>query len=209
MNPEELTIEMLEEEVGMPADKWHGKCHEIAWAADKLLGDSSVTAPYGHYLGPIDPDGYWGGRQGFPNHHGWVLLKDGRVLDPTRFSFENKEPYIFISEDGSDYDEGGNKIRAAMQRPCPSAMGGQPAELENLKEYEVMALESVLKTPIKMVTREQMFWVANVSYDHLGVYVAPVYTALGKNRMKALVPWDNWLRAVRERGIPESYDEVA
>jgi len=208
MKAEELTIEMLEAELELPADQWHGKCHQIAWAADKLLGEESVTAPYGHYLGPVDPDGYWGDRKGLIAH-GWVLLKDGRVLDPTRFSFENKDPYIFISDDSSDYDEGGNQLRAALHRPCPSPHGGKLAVLKNLESYEEMALETVLDTPIKMVTQEQLFWVANVAYEFLGVFVNPVYSALGKNKMKVLVPCDNWGRAVRERGLKEDYDEVA
>lgn len=208
MKAEKLTIKKLEKKVGSPASKWHGRCAEIAsHAADMIDGAISV---YGHYIGPIDPDGYWSRPNAGFEQHGWVILEDGRVLDPTRFSFENKGPYIYMGKKGDkDYDEGGNAFRMATHRPCPSAEGGRLANLENLESHEIQALETVLSTSIKDVTAEQLYWIANAPYQFLGIFVRSIYESLGKNKLKALVPMDNWNRAVRERGLPSEFKKAS
>src|SRR5262245_4545237 len=111
IDPDELTLGLLEEEVGEPAEDWEARCYEIACHAANIIGPEA-TAVYGHWLGPVSREGYWAQRAGHPFiPHGWVLLRDGRVLDPTRWSFEAVQPYLFLSVPGPEYDEGGNKMR--------------------------------------------------------------------------------------------------
>jgi len=202
MKPEELTIEILEAKVGLPADQWHGKCAQIAdHAAELVDGGTNI---YGHYLGEKDPDGYWGKRSNIPfEQHGWVLLDDGRILDPTRFSFENKEPYIYLGDSMGEYDEGGNKWRETMLRPCPSPIGGRKHSLKNLSGPEKSALEHVTETPFEMITFEQLGWAASLPYNRLGMFVHFVYTALKKNNLGGFIPLDNWKLAVREGRVTE------
>jgi len=197
MKPEDLTIEELERALDMSADQWHGKCTLIAHYACKLVGGHEI---YGSYLGPVHKDGYWGNRRMLPNNHGWVLLDDGRVLDPTRWSFEHKDPYIYIGKNDDDYDEGGNKMRAAFRSPCPSADQGRPA---NLKEVLCSAplFEQLTNTPFDKITIEQAAWVANTPYDELDFAVAPIYETLIQNEMDAYIPIDNLRRAQREGRI--------
>ena len=199
MKPEDLTVEDLEIETHIPSYKWHGKCTLIAHSAHGFVGGHEV---YGKYEGRVDEDGYWGDRRALPNNHGWVLLDDGRVLDPTRWSFENVEPYIYIGSD-EDYDEGGNRMRSVFQRPCPSAEDGQP--LANLKEVFASAplFERLTKTPFEKITRDQACWVANLSYDELDLAVASIYETLIANKMKVYIPIDNIKRAIREGRIKE------
>lgn len=149
MRSQDLTIADVEKAVGMPASKWHGQCFFIAsQIVDKNLVKG--RAAYGHYRGPVSKEGYWKDRvgQGF-QRHGWVELPDQTILDPTRWSFENKPPYIYLHECGNhdvvcrtcdmvpeehgthldacldfapqrcDYDRGGEELRAAMLRPPP------------------------------------------------------------------------------------------
>ena len=115
--PEDLTIEICEKGIKEPAHKWHKRCHEIAHRiVDAGLVEGSVC--YGHYLGPIDPDGRWSNREGLAfQRHGWILLPDGRILDPTRFSFENKDPYLYIGENADEYDEGGYEASVSFYGP--------------------------------------------------------------------------------------------
>jgi len=115
LKPEDLTIEALESSVNLAAELWHGKCSELAWAAIELLGHGDYA--YGHYLGYVDPKGYWGKYSPFSMRHGWALLEDGRILDPTRWSFENVEPYIYVG-DAKDYDEGGTNCVACCEDPA-------------------------------------------------------------------------------------------
>lgn len=99
MKPDDLTIAQVEKAIKIPAKEWHGRCYEIACAiivAKLVKGE----AAYGHYLGEIAATGWWKHRRGSVfTHHGWIILdtkRDGRILDPTRWSFEDKPPYLHI-----------------------------------------------------------------------------------------------------------------
>ncbi len=196
MNPEDLTIEAIEEYYELPAEKWHGRCSELAHAAIDILERGNYA--YGHYLGRVDPEGYWDARGVL--RHGWVLLDDGRIVDPTRWSFENVEPYIYIGENDGDYDEGGNKLRTALTQPCPSAKDG---ELANLEEVMCSAtlFEHLTSTPFAEMTRDQAVWVANLSYGDLDFAVASIYSTLIAGGMEVFIPIDNYNMAVREGRI--------
>jgi len=203
MKPEELTIEDLEKEVDLPAKKWHGNCSLLAHAAVRLVDDAHFV--YGHYIGPIDEDGYWAKRAGLPNHHGWVLLEDGRILDPTRWSFENKKPYIYIAENNGDYDEGGDSFRAKMLKPCPRERGNE-VDLE-ISDIERHLIEKLVAMPISNVTIVQLHWIANLPYEQLDWAVGPIYDILIRHNLRGLIPIDNRNRAAREGRI--SKDQAA
>jgi len=203
MKPEDLTVKDLEEELDLPTKEWHGKCSLPAHAAVGLLDGAQFI--YGHYLGPIATDGYWGKRLGFPNHHGWVLLEDDRVLDPTRWSFENKKPYIYIGENDGDYDEGGDFIREKMVQPCPKAQGNK-VNL-NISEPERVIIEKLVGMDISEVGSFQLHWLANLPYKSLDWAVGPVYDILIRHNLRAFIPIDNLRRASREGRI--SKDQAA
>ncbi len=115
--PEDLTIEILEHTFGSPPGDWEGRCSELAHTAVQIVG--GVFA-YGHYLGIVDPTGYWGGYASVPFvRHAWVTLPDGRILDPTAWSFRSEEPNVALEHNHGDYDEGGQMWRAARRSPPP------------------------------------------------------------------------------------------
>lgn len=206
VEPEELTIEDVEQALDLPASKWHGQCYGIATSileAGLIEGDPI----YGHFLGEINKDGYWKGREKHPFvQHGWILLPDGRILDPTRFSFENKEPYIYIGEGGTDYDEGGDMWRAAITRPCPEPEGETLEEAGwKLEGEESFAFHMLTRTPFKEITRAQVFWIANLPYAAIVSYIPIIFPALARNNLKVAVPLDNWNRAVREGLVEKAY----
>ena len=203
MKPEDLTIEDLEEELDLPTKEWHGKCSLLAHAAVGLLDGAQFI--YGHYLGPIATDGYWGKRLGFPNHHGWVLLEDERVLDPTRWSFENKKPYIYIGENDGDYDEGGDSFRAKTLKPCPRERGNE-VDLE-ISDIERHLIEKLVAMPISNMTIVQLHWIANLPYKQLDWAIGPIYDILIRHNLRGLIPIDNRNRAAREGRI--SKDQAA
>lgn len=47
--------------------------------------------------------------------HGWVLMPDGRIFDPTRWTFEAKSPYLYVGPDRDEYDKGSNQLRAERE----------------------------------------------------------------------------------------------
>jgi hypothetical protein len=201
--PEKLTVEEVQKAIKIPAKKWHGRCYEIACAivSAKLVKGRAV---YGHYLGPVAKTGYWAERrgQGF-QRHGWILLSDGRVLDPTRWSFEDKEPYLALVERSTlrDYDEGGNAFRAAM-------MGPPPAFQKTEKGMDVYAKRrlKIIKLKIGVLARQEIMrllnhppattwqmvhWVANLPPATLGPAAPEVFRAIVKAGLSTSIPYDN------------------
>jgi hypothetical protein len=214
--PENLTVADIERAAKMPASTWHGNCYGLACVAARLIGKLH-TAVYGHYLGKVDPDGYWSRRIEAPfQQHGWVLLADGRVLDPTRWSFENVAPYIFVSSSAShpDYDEGGNAWRQSLMRPPPKRdekWGNGPKTTYTLRlGPEAATLVASMIGPAEVVlvlagsavscTTDQVFWLANAPYDAYGKHVFAVYSEICRTYGSPAIPIDNQRRAEREAG---------
>jgi len=95
----ELNISVVEKKIKVKASKWKGRCFEIA-SAMVSAGLVKGVAVYGHWVGPIARSSHFADRRklGFTNH-GWVILEDGEtVVDPTRWVFEDRQPYIFVGQ---------------------------------------------------------------------------------------------------------------
>lgn len=188
------------EKVLGPASEWEGRCYEIACG---LVNHGIVkgTAVYGHYVGPINPDGFWKQRAGAPFiQHGWVVDDNGTIFDPTRFSFEGVDPYIYIGE-SDHYDEGGNAWRSAMERPCPVFRPPSPDDqypdrykLIPLDDMPDDAREFVLKIMgyPPAVNNEMVFWLGNLPPHKLGPHLDAIYTFVTESAdMPAAIPMDN------------------
>lgn len=199
--PDEITLSDCERAIGEPAKSWAGRCFEIA---SRLVDAGLVrgTAVYGHWIGPVHPRSHFGGRHGtLFVQHGWIVLTgDARVLDPTRWAFERKRPYLYLGA-ADHYDEGGNGWRAATQRPVPEF---DPAEKSFDVPKEVMDsktwtfVERLLRIDseqeVGTLTFSQLFWLANAPLDQLGPHARGVYGAIEKLGEEALVPVDNFMR---------------
>jgi hypothetical protein len=190
----------LEKATEIPVSEWHGKCFQMACALVKheIANGDPV---YGHWLGPVDPTGYWKDTAQLPFHqHGWIIVPDktGTIIDPTRFSFENVEPYIYIGS--SDfYDEGGNGWRASVQRPCPAYVppeGAKPYQAtRDISALPPATLDFVLGLmgQPEGVTTEMLFWLANLVPARLGDHQDAIYEFLiGPIDLQAAIPIDNF-----------------
>lgn len=198
----------VERKLGEKADKWGGRCYEIACAiVRKGLVDG--TAVYGHFVGDVHPESYFGkeGRAGLPFiQHGWILLKKGGILDPTRWAFEAKEPYLHFGPLTDEYDEGGNQLRVALHRPPPE-FDPDAKQVTFTKEVLPSApwtfIEKKLGIDITAqepgtISIEQLFWLANAPYDFLQPHTMAIYKAIDAVGWTAAIPKDNRNRAVRE-----------
>jgi len=238
--PSELSIRDVEDVCG-PVEKWPGNCHAIAHAIVKAKLVDGI-AVYGHWTGPVHPQSsfYSRSKAGFCRH-GWVELADGRVLDPTRWVFENVKPYLYIGDPadfdyppceicghledeheqgffrcctvkgcdcpdflagpGWPYDEGGNQLRAATTTVVPPS---EPPWFKLiLSKPARIRLEDLLghKLPGQgpaVLGEQEVFWIANLSYDALAPVTVDVYRALVKVNCEAFIPIDNRDRAERE-----------
>jgi hypothetical protein len=201
----EFTIEAIEKQCGEPASAWVARCYEIACHAAKLY--DGAVAVYGHWLGDVEPESFFGSSRMLPFiQHGWVLLADGRILDPTRWVFEAVEPYIWAGENDGSYDEGGNGWRKAMH---PDAPAYDPHE-EQVDRTKVGMLEWVALVRLAMGEQAdmqeplcfpQLLWVANLPPADMGALAPDVYRALDKMKLLSLMPLDNRRTIERRHGI--------
>jgi hypothetical protein len=99
-----LSVEEIAERIEVPLARWAGNCYGIALAmVEAGLVPSGSRAVYGHWLGPIDDRSTFASRQGLGlTGHGWVETPGGQVLDPTRWAFENVDPYLYVGGDPSE-----------------------------------------------------------------------------------------------------------
>lgn len=203
-----------EERIGVPAERWVARCYEIASRiVEAGLVEGRVV--YGHWLGPIDPKSVFGSKRaaGFCQH-GWVILSDGRIFDPTRWVFEGKAPYLYAGPN-DHYDEGGNQLREKFRGPPP---------VFDPDERQVVFTPTDLSAPVwafvedllgllrqfrgpeppepGAVTFRQLHWLATCPPNRLGVHARPVFEAIARKGCRAFIPIDNRLAVLGPNDEP-------
>lgn len=146
-------------------------------------------AVYGHWTGPVAKGSIFFGKPII--HHGWIEMPGNIIYDPTRFEFEQVEPYIFYGPNDY-YDEGGDLLRQENERPCPPfdtstrtvRLELQPAQQEWLQARAGST---------GVLSLDQIFWLANLSRKTLGIHAKPIYEALIRAGEAATIPLDNRL----------------
>tara|TARA_B100000700_G_scaffold252166_1_gene283528 strand:- start:9037 stop:9615 length:579 start_codon:yes stop_codon:yes gene_type:complete len=185
-----LNIKDVENTLNLPAEKWKGHCHAIACQIVKA-GLVEGRAVYGHYLGNVKEGTFF---SKYPIvQHGWIETKDGKVIDPTRWFFEDVEPYIYCEDKNEEYDEGGNKYRMDNLKDKPEYNPNSKQLTVNHTQDELvirMALD--LDDNCHSISIEEAFWLANLPLPMLEGVAKPIYSFLEKNGMKAFIPLDNY-----------------
>lgn len=103
-------IPQIEFLINLSVEDWKGNCYAVAQAC-LTTGVVKGKAEYGIWEGPIAEGSYF---ENYPiARHGWVRLPDGRIWDPTRWVFENVEPYIYVGPDDY-YDFGASRLRKSV-----------------------------------------------------------------------------------------------
>ncbi len=195
-------------DVAGPPSGWVGVCYGISCQMVES-GIVSGHAVYGHWTGPVAKGTMFAGRPIV--RHGWVILPDRRVFDPTRWVFEDTQPYIYIGK-ADHYDEGGNRLREVLLGPPPE---WDPDE----KQFRITAwimdsdawnfIEFTLKVEtqldetspeVGLLTQSQLIWLANLPPVSLGEHAPEIYVAIKNLGRRALIPIDNLRMVERERG---------
>lgn len=188
-------------------NRWKGNCYCVA---SKIVKEdvlmTECRAVYGHYLGPVSSKSYFKSYKGMPFiSHGWVLLPNGDIIDPTRWVFEAKEPYMafidHMDDTTEEYDEGGNQWREAWVSPPPEyskedrQVSFKEEEFDKLdgRTY-VLGLLGDKRKDIEKLCSDQIFWLANLSLDTLGIYVREIYAYIQHVDQDAFIPFDNRLK---------------
>lgn len=193
LRPLELGVHYVEKAIGMKAELWAGKCHEVAAL---LLKKNVVVGKlrYGHWIGPVHPDSMFAERPLGLIHHGWIELEDSYIVDPTRWVFECEAPYVYIGKNDF-YDAGGNVLRQLNMQPPPEFDCSCSQAL--LKSSKVAAFVKSMHVDCRAVkqqtkvTMKQMFWLANLPLELLGNYAKDVYLELIDQGYGVFIPIDN------------------
>lgn len=190
----------------LDVNKWKGSCYYVACQIvkeDVLMTD--CRAVYGHYLGYISPKSIFKYRRDMPFcQHGWIELSNGDIVDPTRWVFEAKDPYIALikKDTAEEYDEGGNEWRHATQTPPPAYDVADKQVSFKYKEFDrldgrtyVLGLLGDKRKEIDNLCQEQIFWLANLSLQTLGIYAREIYDYIKFIDCDAFIPIDNMNKA--------------
>lgn len=173
--------------IGMPFEQWPGRCTAVATALVNC-GSLPGTVVYGTYHGEISPDSCFSDR--LFTHHSWIET-DTEIIDPSRWVFESRAPYIYRCPlDNPEYDRGSNvltEMLRAGQRP--------PQYCEHMPVHQIPAQFGDLvrmNWPEQLIlTDEQLGWLASSPLSQLGDRAEPFFRWLIEQGMGALIPTDN------------------
>jgi hypothetical protein len=202
-----LDIKAVARKIRWPTNDWHGQCYAVSCeiVKAKIVKGRAV---YGHYYGPVAETGYWANRRGqMFQRHGWIVLEDGRFLDPTCWSFEDKNPYLCFHDcedhegESCYYDEGGNGFRALTMRPMPQYREPGPKadqyERNHLKHIK-LKLKGKAKTFVfglldypPAITWEMVHWLANLNPNQFDGHTKEVFQSIVDADEAVLIPVDN------------------
>lgn len=199
------TIKEIEELIGDPADQWAGRCYEIVCRvlkADLVIGEDI----FGAWVGPIHPKSFFAGRPF--TQHGWILTPNDHIVDPTRFVFEARAPYVFagLREECPEYDRGANAINRALlgDHPPPAAEEDEerfPVEFAGFGHDYVWAIFPDFKSQL---TWKQLHWLAHRTPAELGVAGKPVFEGIIAAGKAGLIPLDNRIEVLGREGISQN-----
>ncbi len=106
--------------------------------------------------------------------------------------FESTEPIWY-------YDEGGNLFREKFSRRPPPRFD-PTRKVFKVDFGEASRWVHMLLASDEKYTDEQLFWLANLPYKHLGYMVHAIYKGIINIGLPGLIPLDNRRRAEREYG---------
>lgn len=189
-----FSVVKVEAAIGIKSNDWKGNCYAISDACLKAGLVPNGVLRYGHYRGPIDPKSmfYKNSAIGFCQH-GWIELPNNQIWDPTRWVFENKEPYIYIGKN-DHYDVGGNIHRMKIRTPAPKFDENQKIVQLNAEKVVIDIVRSILGDSRvgNKFTLQQIVWSANENPITFGNNAKDFYQALKDIKMEAFIPIDNW-----------------
>lgn len=188
--------------IGLPVENWHGKCYAIACQM-VMVGLTDAEPVYGSWSGPIHPDSHFGKRQGGDVNHGWLVADKPRwnsvgvqpksIIDPTRWVFENVEPYIYVGP--NDYYDRASDARRMMMhamRPIPEPEKREVhldlGDVEEIIEHVNQLLDD--DTYCCDYDFKQVFYLANCPVSVLRPFAKEILSAISEAGHNGLIPVD-------------------
>lgn len=185
------SISDIAKKIALPVKAWRGQCYAVAC---RIAQEGIVAgyAQYGLWTGPVHTKSIFAKRTIV--RHGWIV-SGNRIIDPTRFEFEQVKPYIYVG-DNDYYDAAGQNFLGQWGRPIPTF---------NVNDAEItLPLSLTVKNYLldlvghPYFTLDTVFYLSNIPVAHLGAHAREFYSALDKTGNSAFVPIDSWRLIFRE-----------
>jgi hypothetical protein len=200
-----MDIQIIEQAIGLKTEDWKGECYFVSCL---ILNANLIKgrAVHGSYFGTIAKASMFYSKNLNMARHGWIETPDGKIIDPTRWVFEDVEPYIYETTiNDPDYDKASSKLRKALMQP-------QPEYNPDVKQLAIpdgksgSAIRSVLCIPLnrKTISVDEAFWMANLTLDSLNFQAEHVYNALIEWGFKAFIPADHQVEVFEMKMWSES-----
>jgi hypothetical protein len=210
-----LSMASIGERIAVPVEDWPGRCFEIASKIVDSFDWQDAVAVYGHYRGPISRKcTLFHGKPVV--HHGWILLKTGVIVDPTRWVFEARAPYVAVFRPwqrehldvfaSMEYDEGGEVFNDMLRGERPEFSPDAPCVSLVGDEENTATVRAVMGRLLgTLLTRDRLSvdelrWLAKTPYSKLGDGASVLYPWLVNAGHRALIPID-YLRRAQRNGI--------
>lgn len=195
------------DKMNFPVSQWAGQCYAVSVA---LLDFGIIKgyARYGSYTGYIDPESMFYGdcHNDGVSRHGWIELEDGTIVDPTRWVFEHKDPYIYVGKNDCYEPDPATCYDEYRQHEKP------PAYKESSKNI-TMSLSDGAREMMHRVLREkregvsftpdQLMWCCKANPLEYGVYRGEIYHALKAVGYRPHILEVNWEKVMEYDDEPE------
>jgi len=202
--------------IGLPLADWPGRCHAVAERVLRHAPTEGMRLVRGHFHGWTSPASVY---RGGPQQHSWLRLQDGRVLDPTRWAFDQPDrPYIHVGENDA-YDEAGLWL-AARARPAiamsaffsPDRDPAERAVADRLNAgtaglrgriAAASGIPELADGEIRLRDAERLLDLLRAPVEHLDAPGA-LYEAVADAGLRAHIKIDLWVRVMEpERVTPD------
>lgn len=193
------TIAEIENAIKIPANTWEGRCHEIA----TMMANSGVLSPiedkygplfnaYGIFTGHIDKGNIFSGRP--MTRHGWLESPSGFIIDPTRFVFETKKPYIWTGP-FDDYDLSGARTRwNNMKNANIDKRDERYVELGGYPQTLLYVLQDITGSNLvlsqKKITISQLSFVMLSPLEYMKEHAVDILNIGFENGLSPIIPTD-------------------
>lgn len=193
-------VDSISELIDIPVSEWPLNCHAIATAILQMVPVEGMRLARGHWTGHVSRKSQY--RNSGIQQHSWLVAKDGRIVDPTRWAMEDPDrPKIYIGED-DHYDEAGIEIGCRIPPAFPGSRppGYETALAKSNPEKINRIAAAVGMQPLDNTdasAREMQFLADKLQYalssppDHLDD-AEELYKALQDAGLKAIVRYDLW-----------------
>jgi hypothetical protein len=184
-------IETIQDAINTPFERWKGNCYHISCQIVKS-GIIKGKAVFGKYYGQVDDQSMFAG--GIFINHGWIETPEGKIIDPTRWVFENKEPYIFETDkNNKDYDRGSNFMKSIFNNAIPAF--DESTKIITIEDESIDLLFSAIlgeHKQHKKITVDQAVFIGSQSLDFYGENAKTIFTWFKENNLAFFIPIDNY-----------------